>query len=48
MSNEDVVPVLNNLIETCKDGQNGFQTAAQGISRDDLKLLFENYAQQRA
>ena len=27
-SNDDVISILNNLIETCRDGQNGFQAAA--------------------
>jgi uncharacterized protein (TIGR02284 family) len=46
--NDNVISVLNNLIETCKDGQNGFQTAAEGVKRSDLKSLFYQYAQQRA
>jgi uncharacterized protein (TIGR02284 family) len=45
---ENVVSTLNNLIETCKDGQNGFQTAAEGVENDDLKTLFHTYSQQRA
>ncbi|HEV7905593.1 MAG TPA: PA2169 family four-helix-bundle protein [Pyrinomonadaceae bacterium] len=46
--NDNVISVLNNLIETCKDGQNGFQTAAGGVKRSDLKTLFGQYSQQRA
>ena len=46
--NDDVISTLNNLIETCKDGQNGFQTAADGIKGSELKTLFLGYAQQRA
>ena len=46
--NDNVISVLNNLIETCKDGQNGFQTAAEGVKRSDLKTLFGQYSQQRA
>ena len=46
--NDNVISVLNNLIETCKDGQNGFQTAAEGIKRSDIKSLFYQYSQQRA
>jgi uncharacterized protein (TIGR02284 family) len=46
--NDNVISVLNNLIETCKDGQNGFQTAAEGVKRSDLKTLFGLYSQQRA
>jgi len=46
--NDNVISTLNNLIETCKDGQNGFQTAAEGVKRSDLKSLFAEYALQRA
>jgi uncharacterized protein (TIGR02284 family) len=46
--NDNVISVLNNLIETCKDGQNGFQTAAEGVKRSDVKSLFYQYSQQRA
>jgi uncharacterized protein (TIGR02284 family) len=46
--NDNVISVLNNLIETCKDGQDGYQTAAEGITRNDLKSLFYQYSQQRA
>jgi uncharacterized protein (TIGR02284 family) len=46
--NDNVISVLNNLIETCKDGQNGFQTAAEGIARSEFKSLFYQYSQQRA
>jgi uncharacterized protein (TIGR02284 family) len=38
---------LNNLIETCKDGQNGFQVAAEGVENSNLKSIFYEYAQQR-
>ncbi|MCA1592784.1 MAG: PA2169 family four-helix-bundle protein [Acidobacteria bacterium] len=47
-SNEEVISTLNNLIETCKDGQNGFQTAADGTGNGELKTLFHTYSQQRA
>lgn len=47
-TNDDVISTLNNLIETCKDGQNGFQTAADGVKNAELKTLFSTYAQQRA
>ena len=36
------------MIETCKDGQNGFQEAAEGVERSDLKSLFYEFSQQRA
>ncbi|MCA1632785.1 MAG: PA2169 family four-helix-bundle protein [Acidobacteria bacterium] len=47
-SNEEVISTLNNLIETCRDGQNGFQTAAEGVEVSTLKTLFLGYSQQRA
>lgn len=46
--NENAISTLNNLIETCKDGQNGFQAAADGVKNSDLKTLFHTYSQQRA
>jgi len=48
MANEDVISTLNNLIETCKDGQDGFKTAAEGVERSDLKSLFYELGQQRS
>ncbi len=48
VSNDDVISTLNGLIETCKDGQNGFTVAADGIERSDLKSLFYEFAQQRS
>ena len=27
--NDDIISTLNNLIETCKDGQDGFRSAAR-------------------
>ena len=48
MTNDDVISTLNNLIETCKDGQDGFKSAAEGIERSDLKTLFYELGQQRS
>jgi uncharacterized protein (TIGR02284 family) len=48
LTNDDVISTLNGLIETCKDGQEGFTVAADGIERSDLKSLFYEFAQQRA
>jgi len=46
--NDETVSTLNNLIETCRDGQKGFQTAAEGVTDPEFKRLFEQYSQQRA
>ena len=47
-TDDDVVSTLNELIETCKDGQEGFKQAAEGVERSDLKSLFFEFSQQRA
>ena len=48
LSNDDVISTLNGLIETCKDGQEGFKEAAEGVERSDLKSLFYEFSQQRS
>ncbi|MFN2453407.1 MAG: PA2169 family four-helix-bundle protein [Pyrinomonadaceae bacterium] len=48
MDNDTAISTLNNLIETCKDGENGFSTAAEGTKNAELKTLFTTYSQQRA
>jgi uncharacterized protein (TIGR02284 family) len=47
-STEQVVSTLNSLIETCRDGQEGFKTAAEGVKNEEFKELFYSYSQQRA
>ena len=47
-STSDITSTLNELIETCKDGQEGFKQAAEGVERSDLKSLFFEFSQQRA
>ncbi len=47
-TNDDTISTLNGLIEVCKDGENGFRTAAEGVKTADYKTLFSTYAQQRA
>ncbi|HEY2382527.1 MAG TPA: PA2169 family four-helix-bundle protein [Terriglobia bacterium] len=45
---KDVRSVLNDLIETCKDGEQGFRTSAEKAKESSLKTLFAKYASQRA
>lgn len=45
---KDVVSILNNLIETCKDGQEGFKTCAEDIKNPEFKALFTKHAQECA
>jgi len=48
MDNGNVISVLNHLIETCRDGEQGFRTAAEHVKDEQVKSLFLSYAQQRA
>ncbi|AKJ29777.1 ferritin-like domain-containing protein [Caldimonas brevitalea] len=45
MSNDDVIDVLNNLIETCKDGEYGFNSCAEHCKSPELKAIFTSRAQ---
>ena len=47
-SNDDVISTLNGLIETNKDGQEGFQTAAEGLQDSNLKSAFYEFSHQRS
>jgi uncharacterized protein (TIGR02284 family) len=44
----DTISTLNSLIETCKDGELGFKTAADGLQSADVKAKFLEYSRQRA
>jgi uncharacterized protein (TIGR02284 family) len=45
---DETASALNELIQTCKDGENGFRVAAEGVEDSNLRRLLESYAQQRA
>jgi len=45
---KEVISTINNLIETLKDGQEGFKQAAEGVKDPQLKSLFNDYSQQRS
>ena len=46
-TNDECISALNDLIETCKDGANGFKEAADGVTDADVTALFLQYATQR-
>ena len=48
MEKDDVIDTLNDLIETCKDGEEGFRTCAEDIKSPDLKSMFTAAAQRCA
>jgi uncharacterized protein (TIGR02284 family) len=47
-SNSELRSTLNHLIQTCRDGQEGFLTAAENVRGDELKRLFNECSLQRA
>ena len=42
--NKESIKVLNDLIETSKDGQEGFKTCAEDIKHPELKALFAKHS----
>ncbi|MGI8740674.1 MAG: ferritin-like domain-containing protein [Gammaproteobacteria bacterium] len=44
MDNDKVISTLNELIETCKDGEQGFSTSAEDVSDPELKTVFKERA----
>ena len=46
MDNDEVISTLNDLIETCKDGEDGFRTCASDVGDTTLKTFFSSRAQQ--
>lgn len=48
MQNNDALKAINSLLETCKDGEKGFKTAAESVDNPQLKAELNRFAQQRA
>jgi len=48
MNENNAVSVLENLIETCKDGQKGYQEAASKVKRSDLKAFLNEQSLERS
>src|ERR1700721_2933756 len=48
MDENNAVSVIENLIQTCKDGQKGYQEAASKIKRSDLKTFFNEQSLERS
>jgi uncharacterized protein (TIGR02284 family) len=45
MDRDDVIGTLNDLIETSKDGEEGFRTCADAVKNPQLKSFFEQKAE---
>ena len=44
MDNDDIIDTLNVLVETCKNGEQGFLTCAEDIRNPQLKATFRKAA----
>jgi uncharacterized protein (TIGR02284 family) len=45
---KEIISTLNNLIETLKDGQEGYKESASAVDDPQLKTVFDAYSLQRA
>jgi uncharacterized protein (TIGR02284 family) len=43
----EIASIIDDLIETLKDGEEGFKQAAEGVKDAQLKSLFTEYSRQR-
>ena len=48
MDRDDVIDTLEKLIETCRDGQNGFRDSAEHVKDPELKAFFNELSLERA
>lgn len=45
---KEIISTINSLIETLKDGQEGFRQASQAVKDSELKSLFNEFSLQRS
>jgi uncharacterized protein (TIGR02284 family) len=45
---KEIVSMIDDLIKTLKDGEEGFEQAADGVKDPQLKSLFTEYSRQRS
>lgn len=45
---EKAFRAINDLVETCKDGMKGYQTAAESVENPQIKSELSHFSQQRA
>jgi len=48
LNREELIECLNDLIQTCRDGESGFQSAADHVKDPGLKTMFSECSVQRA
>ncbi len=47
MDNDKAISTLNSLIEILKDGEEGFKTAAAGLTDPQTKTVFQQFSRER-
>ena len=45
---KEIISTVNSLIETLKDGQEGFRQAAEAVNDSELKSLFSEFSIERS
>jgi uncharacterized protein (TIGR02284 family) len=48
MAEKEVISTLNTLIETCRDGEQGFRAAAENLKDPTVRSMFTEVARERA
>ena len=44
MDKKELIETLNNLLETCKDGEKGFNTCAEHLKQEELRVICRDRA----
>jgi uncharacterized protein (TIGR02284 family) len=45
VANDDVIDALNDLLESCRDGEYGYRECAQHLQQPDLKAVLQSHEQ---
>jgi uncharacterized protein (TIGR02284 family) len=48
MSNKQVIVILNDLVDTCREGHDVYRKAAEAIRNSEFRRMFNIFSQQRA
>jgi uncharacterized protein (TIGR02284 family) len=48
VTTEETLQILNDLTETCKDGELGYRTAAENVNNTQMETILSDYSKQRA
>jgi uncharacterized protein (TIGR02284 family) len=48
VNDKNAISIVEKLIETCKNGENGYKDAAEHVKRTDLKTYFQQQSAERS